>query len=223
MKKLLVVEDNQQLQVLLKQSLAGQYSVTQAYSLAAAYQNLETTKFELVMIDRVLPDGDGIELIEYLADYSYPTKVLALTTKADVQDRVQGLESGADDYLAKPFNLGELKLRIQKLFNMEKQVVTEKLTLGKLEFDPTTGSIRISDSKLVQLRKRESQILYCLIRYKNQVVTRQMLVDTVWAGEVEYPAISTLDVYVRRLRVILKEYSRHIKTIRGFGYMASDG
>jgi two-component system response regulator TctD len=217
MKKILLVEDDLQLQQLLKSSFEKLYITSQARSLEMAYAELEKSKYDLVLVDRGLPDGDGLELIEYLHDTHYQTKVLALTTKAQLQDRVEGLEQGADEYLSKPFGLAEVKLRIDKLLRIDKKINTTVLTLGTYEFIPTMGVLKINERE-VTFRKREAQIFECLLRYKNQVVGRETIIADVWAGEDLYPTETTLDVYIRRIRVLLGSQSSLIKTIRGFGY-----
>ena len=217
MKKILLVEDDLQLQQLLKSSFEKLYITSQARSLEMAYDLLEKSKYDLVLVDRGLPDGDGLELIEYLHDTHYQTKVLALTTKAQLHDRVEGLEQGADEYLSKPFALAEVKLRIDKLLRIDKKINTAVLTLGRYEFFPTMGVLKI-DERDVTFRKREAQIFECLLRYKNQVVSREAIIADVWAGEELYPTETTLDVYIRRIRVLLGTQSNLIKTIRGFGY-----
>lgn len=221
MKKILFIEDDTQLQKIFKTTFETLYDCTIVGSLEDAYASLSSDKFEVVVVDRVLPDGDGLELIEYLSDSAYKTKVIALSAKSSVPERIRGLEQGADEYLAKPFSLSELKLRIQKLCAIDKLVLEESIRVGNFELLPEKGIVSIQ-GKQIQLRKKEMEILHCLFRYKNRVVTREMIIDDVWSGTDIYPTMTTLDVYIRRLRVLLKEYSSVIETVRGFGYRFTD-
>lgn len=221
MKKLLILEDDLTLQNILLSTFSTSYVTTVVGTLAAAYNQLSQNKFDIMIVDRRLPDGDGLELIEYMHDTAYQTKVLALTGRAGVADRVTGLEKGADEYLAKPFALAELKIKVEKLAQIEKIIENQSVLKKSFEFFPDTGII-VSNSLQLQLRRREAQIFYCLLRYANQVVTRQMLITDVWSGEEELPTNTTLDVYIRRLRVVLGSLSSHIITIRGFGYKFQD-
>lgn len=217
MKKILIIEDDLQLQSLLQNAFQNYYHCSVASSLAGAYALLDYTKFDLLIVDRKLPDGDGLEIIEYLHDTVYQTKLLALTSQAELPDRLEGLEHGADDYLAKPFALAELKIKVSKLLKLEKRIEQFALQAGPFEFVPGTGMITLGERE-IHLRKREAEIFHCLLRYKNQVVTRDMLINDVWEGKAMYPSATTLDVYIRRIRVLLQEYSNLITTVRGFGY-----
>lgn len=221
MKKILIIEDDPTLQKSLQSLLSQHYSCETASSLQESFSLIDAKKYELVIVDRMLPDGDGLEVIEYLHDSFYQTKVLALTHQSAVDDRIHGLEQGADEYLAKPFSFTELKLKVKKLLWMEKLKIASLLKAGSLEFNPETGIIFIENTQ-VRLRKKEAEIFRCLLRYKNQVVSRDMIIDDVWAGSELIPSETTLDVYIRRIRVLLKEYHRIITTVRGFGYCLKD-
>ncbi len=221
MKKILILEDDQQLQKLLQNAFKYLYDCTLAGTLSAAYAALDTTAFDLVVIDRRLPDGDGLEVIEYLHDTAYQTKIVALSSRGELQDRLAGLEGGADEYLAKPFSLAELKIKIEKLLKVDKKIEQSIIKSGNITFCSETGVVTFGN-KEINLRRREAEILHCLLRYKNQVVTREMIMDDVWASEDSYPSATTLDVYIRRLRVLLEDYSKLITTIRGFGYKFTD-
>lgn len=221
MKQILIVEDDLQLRGLLSNAFKSRCGCTAVSTLAAAYTALKNKKFDLVLVDRGLPDGDGVELIEYVHDSLYQTKLLALTSRAELADRLEGLERGADEYLAKPFALAELKLRVEKLLKIDKRQEKSTIKAGVLEFIPETGVIKVGKRE-ANLRRREAEILHCLLRYKNQVVTREMIIDDVWAGKDVYPSATTLDVYIRRIRVMLQEQSKLITTIRGFGYKFTD-
>lgn len=217
MKKLLLVEDDLSLQTILNSALSQNFKCYSVKSLTAAYDICEKQVFDVAIVDRGLPDGDGLDLIEFLYDVAFQTKVIALTSKSAVIERVTGLEAGADEYLAKPFSLAELKLKVQKFADMEKLHSQEVLTIGKLQFYPETGTL-IAPGKSIHLRKKEAFIFHCLARYKNQVVSRETIIAEVWSSESIYPSQTTLDVYIRRIRILLGEYHAVIQTVRGFGY-----
>lgn len=217
MNSILILEDDRALQKTLQSSLESNYNCTVVGTVQAAYAALERKSFELVVVDRVLPDGDGMEIISYVSEVAYKTRVLALSRKATISDRVVGLEAGADDYLPKPFALAELTLKVKKLLLMEKMIPDLQTRAGSFELLPQKGVLSIN-GKTIQLRKKESEILHCLMKYKNSIVTREMLITDVWSGSGELPTDTTLDVYIRRIRVLLGEYSTAITTVRGFGY-----
>lgn len=220
MKHILIVENNALLATTLLEHLKSKkYFCTICDSIETAIAELERFSYDLIILDRVLDDGDGIEVAEFVSDFNYQTKILILSDLSQTNDRIQGLEKGADDYLAKPFSLTELTIKIHKLLHTQKIKDVEQLTLGDITIVPDTGELCINDKKLL-VRKKEIRLLACLIRHKNQVVSREKIIDLVWEGSYELPTQSTLDVYVRRLRITLGKYKSYIKTVRGFGYMA---
>jgi DNA-binding response OmpR family regulator len=192
-----------------------------ASTISASYKELEKQPFDLVIIDRLLPDGDAIEIIAYIQESFFSTRIIAISQLYQVDEKIRGLELGADDYLPKPFALGELKLKIKKLLNYVKTTEEKVQLLGSLSFDPESGLLCIDNTKAT-LRKKESAILECLFKYKNRVVSREKLVENVWAHQDSMPTHTTLDVYIRRIRMSMKEYGSHIVTKRGFGYMLID-
>ena len=139
---------------------------------------------------------------------------------SEVADKVKTLQQGADDYLAKPFSSQELLIRIQRLLEKEKVLPQDYYSVGEVKLYPETGQLLLRDKKIT-LRKRESQVLACLLKKPKQVVTRAMLIDQIWRGQDDIPCYSTLDVYVRRIRMVLGQKFNVIKTVRGFGYMAA--
>lgn len=216
---ILVLEDDLELGKALKQVLtdAG-YLVKQVATIAGAYDILGKTGFDLVIIDRMVGDGDGLEIAGFLKDVSFGTKVLFLTHKNEVADRVKGLESGADDYLGKPFQTRELLLRVKVLLHRQKLKDQEYLQLGELHLQPSSGRLKLADSEC-HLRKREAEILACLIRLHGSVVSKASLIEYVWQSQDDIPTHTTLEVYIRRLRMALGKQQSMIKTVRGFGYM----
>jgi DNA-binding response OmpR family regulator len=221
MKNILLIEDDHHLRDIIATTLSKDYSLTYAKSLAESFDVLKQQTFDIVLIDRILPDGDAIEVIEYLHESSFQTKIIAISQLFHPSEKVRGLESGADDYLPKPFSLAELKLKVRKSASYEKRKQEECFTAGLLSFFPESGKVHIG-SQVSKLRKKEAAILHCLFRYKNRVVSRELIVDEVWSNHDSLPTQTTLDVYIRRIRILLKEFGRVIVTKRGFGYMLID-
>jgi DNA-binding response OmpR family regulator len=217
MKTLLLLEDDIIFAKDISATLSQICSITHVDSVDQACHLIDKQKFDLAIVDRMLPDGDGMEVICYLADISQSTKVIALTKRSQLNERIAGLEQGADDYLPKPFSLLELKLKVKKLLLFEKQENLERLSSGTISLAPSTGEVQLG-SEIVRLRKKESQILYCLMRHQNQVLPRQKIIEEAWNLDEEIPSQTTLDVYIRRLRILLKSYGKCLVTKRGFGY-----
>lgn len=222
MKKVLILEDNFELNRCLAQVVSSQgLSTIQAYSLSECYQLMETAQIELFILDRKLPDGDSIELVEYICE-SYPqSKVLFLSQLSDVSDRISAYKLGADDYLAKPFSLKEVSLKIAILLHRSKTKSSELLSAGNIRLDPNTFELHISELK-IQLRKKEAEILACLIRHRNAVVTRATVISHVWGYDDFIPTNTTLDVYIRKIRLQIKKSNTRIKTIRATGYVLAE-
>ncbi len=190
-----------------------------ACNLEQAYHKLDRSRYEIVILDRKLGPDDGTELIEYLREVSFPTKIMILSQLNRLEEKLGGLRLGADEYLAKPCCGEEILIRLEHLMVMEKRTKDKYLSLGNLKLDPLTGQLIIGHRQ-VQIRRREAQILTCLLRNKNCVVTRNKLIQTVW-GSAESPTETSVDVYIRRIRLITKN-NLTIKTVRGFGYMLID-
>jgi DNA-binding response OmpR family regulator len=218
---LLLVEDNVTTSRYISQLLPQElYVASVARTVKQAREFLTRTHFDLVILDRILPDGDGLNIAEDLYWAHREIPVLILSEKDAVEERVRGLKKGADDYLAKPFSMEELLLRISSLLSKTKQLDTYALHVGEVRMFPHTGLAFVKDAP-VYLRKRESQILSFLIRHKNQVVSRDMLIENIWRSET-VPEDETVDVYVRRIRMQLGKEGYTLKTIRGYGYLLKD-
>jgi DNA-binding response OmpR family regulator len=219
---LLIVEDDLTLSQTLCSILKSELrSITLARTVQSAYQSLQKKRFDVVLLDRCLPDGDGLEIAGYLKDHESRARVLCLSQKREVEDRINGLNVGADDYLPKPFSLAELELRLKKLLSMERKGDNRKLKAGQVYFSTHSGGIEYGQNR-VALRKKEAEVLECLFRHKNTMVTREQIVSWVWGNQEVSPSQITLDVYIRRLRVVLGPHSKMIKTVRGYGYMICD-
>jgi DNA-binding response OmpR family regulator len=220
MKHILLAENDTSLRQTLYGLLQRKgFAVSCVADLASAYEVIDKKPCDLIIIDRILDDGDGIELVSYAREVSEYSHLLCLSKLYTGKDKIQGLSQGADDYLAKPFETEELMLRVERLLSKHKVKNDQELMVGDVHLFPETGSVKTPYGE-VQLRRREAQLLACLFRYQNRVLSRDNLIEMVWKGTSEIPSYTTLDVYIRRLRVALGKSKSVIKTVRGFGYKA---
>lgn len=220
MADVLLVEDNHDLAEALCRAL-NRVGITTIFvsNLRTAYQELEKRTVEVVVLDRVLKQDNGLELLEYLQDAHAHVRTLIISGLGLWNDRVEGLEQGADDYLTKPFSQDEFKLRVQRLLRVEKTSKESCYELGAVKLGPDVGRLTVADRSQL-LRRREYEILSCLVRYKDTIVSRDKLISLVWRGEV--PTYNTIDTYVRRIRQHLGPYAHYIQTHRGLGYLAKE-
>jgi DNA-binding response OmpR family regulator len=217
--RILVVEDSRRLAGIIRRGLQEEaYTVDNAYDGEEAQYMAETTPFDLIILDIMLPKKDGLTVCRELRAKKVNTLVLMLTAKDTVEDRVLGLDAGADDYLIKPFAFNELLARVRALLRREGLVKTSKLQVGDLAMDVLTRDVWRGDRK-IELTAKEYAILEYFMRRPNVVVTRTMLGESVW--DYEFDGISNIiDVYVRRLRRKLDVDGQGslIQTLRGAGY-----
>ncbi len=217
---ILLVENDQALVAQLTAVLSVfKTPIVTAHTLAQAEELLCEHTPEVMILDRILDDGDGLELAQIVHNDALPTRVLILSSLGTLQERLRGLEQGVDDYLPKPFSLSELVLKVKTLLYRRKENPTKTLTLGPMSISPETGELTLGKIH-TKLRKREMEIFASLVRYKNQVLSRDKLIDLVWGQADDLPTHATLDVYIRRIRMALGGDSECIETVRGFGYRA---
>jgi two-component system response regulator TctD len=221
--RVLVVEDNDELSDLLGQGLrrAG-YEVDRAADVGTARTALSATRYAAVILDLGLPDGDGMSVLRELRHGSDGTPVLLLTARARVQDRVAGLQAGADDYLVKPFAFDELLARLQALLRRPGQFLGSSLKLTNLTFDTHSRQITIDDTPRI-LPAREADVLEHLLRRKGNVVSKKFLEDQIFGHTVEFGS-NAVEVYVHRLRKHLSDFGARINihTVRGVGYLIAE-
>jgi len=217
--RVLVVEDSRRLAGIVKRGLLEEgYAVDNAYDGEEAEYMAESTPFDIVILDIMLPKKDGLAVCRDLRAKAVNTPILMLTAKDSVEDKVTGLDSGADDYLVKPFAFSELLARVRALLRREVLPKTQKLQIGELILHPLSREVWKSGAAL-ELTAKESAILEYFMRRPNAVVTRTMLGESVW--DYEFDGLSNvIDVYVRRIRQKIDEAGRPslIQTVRGAGY-----
>jgi DNA-binding response OmpR family regulator len=221
--RLLVVEDNEQLAELLGKGLqtAG-YETDVLSSLEEASTVLRTTFYAALILDLGLPDGDGLKLLRELRHRNNPIPVLVLTARGGLNDRVQGLRSGADDYLVKPFALEELLARLEAQLRRPGHLLGSLLRIANLEFDTRNRQASIDDQPQL-LSARETAVLELLMRSKGRVVSKKQVEDHIFghSGDI---ASNAIEVYVHRLRKQLSERGAKVQvhTIRGVGYLIAE-
>ncbi len=217
--RVLVVEDSRRLAGIIKRGLLEEgYAVDNAYDGEEAQYMAETTPFDIIILDIMLPKKDGLAVCRDLRAKAVSTPILMLTAKDSVEDRVTGLDCGADDYLVKPFAFSELLARIRALLRREVLPKTQKFQVGDLSLDPQSREVWRDGTRL-ELTAKEYAILEYFMRRPNAVVTRTMLGESVW--DYEFDGLSNvIDVYVRRIRQKIDQDGQAslIQTVRGAGY-----
>ena len=217
--RLLIVEDDARIRTFLVRGLTEEgFAVdTAADGEDGAFKSADPA-YDLIILDVMLPGKDGWEILRSLQGRPERPRVLVLTAKDDVADRVRGLDSGADDYLVKPFSFEELLARLRALLRRPRQNNDWVLRIGPLTVDRTTRRVRWAEQK-VDLSAREFAILECLARHPGHVVTRTRVYEHVWNEQME-PMSNTIDVHVKEIRRKLAAAGGHrvISTVRGAGY-----
>ncbi|HXN69784.1 MAG TPA: response regulator transcription factor [Bradyrhizobium sp.] len=221
--RLLVVEDNEQLAELVTKGLqAAGYETDVLSTLEEASAVLRTTFYAGLILDLGLPDGDGLALLREIRHLGNPIPVIVLTARGGLHDRVQGLRSGADDYLVKPFALEELIARLEAQLRRPGHLLGSSLRIANLEFDTQNRQASIDDQPQL-LSARETAVLELLMRSKGRVVSKKQVEDHIFghSGEV---ASNAIEVYVHRLRKQLSERGARVQvhTIRGVGYLIAE-
>jgi len=216
--RILVVEDDRRLSSIIKRGLVEEgYAVDTVYDGEEGQYFAESTTYDLIILDIMLPKKDGLQVCRDLRVKKINAPILMLTARDTVEDKVIGLDAGADDYMVKPFAFNELLARIRALLRRESLVKTPKLHVGELEMDTLTREV-LYKGKLIELTNKEYIILEYFMRHPNMVISRTMLENHAW--DYEFDSISNLiDVYIRKLRrKIGGDGDSPIQTVRGAGY-----
>lgn len=218
--KIIAIEDEPHMAEFLRMELTHEgYDVVVVNDGLEGYQLLEENRYDLILLDIMLPGMSGIEICRRVRKFC-DTHIIMLTAKGDVSDVVNGLDTGADDYLAKPFMLEELLARIRAVFRKKRK--DTKLAIYDLTLDTELHAVQ-RGLKDIELTKKEFDMLHILLVNKNKVMTREVLLDKVWGYDYanDYNAV---DVFIRHLRAKIDEdYERKIiTTVRGVGYVIKD-
>ena len=220
---ILVVEDEKKVAGFLKKGLQEEsYTVDMAYDGEEALLFAAMNYYDLIILDIMLPKKDGMEVLKTLRAQGFSTPVLMLTAKDALQDKVQGLDSGADDYLTKPFAFAELLARIRALFRRGKPTNEVSLTAADLALDPSTHKVQRA-GKPIELTNKEYALLEYFLRNKGQVLTRTLINEHVW-GYRFATGTNIVDVYVNYLRNKIDHGfdKKLIHTVRGVGYVLKE-
>jgi len=227
---ILLVEDEENLHETLKLNLELEgYSVTSAFDGNTALKALQAEYFDLLIMDIMLPELDGINVTETVRLNNNEVPILILSAKNSSADRVLGLKKGADDYMTKPFNLEELLLRVKKLIEknkklQDKESIGNNYVFGNNTIDFKAQEATIRNGEKIQLSKKETMLLKLLIENKNDVVPREKILQAVWGYNV-YPTTRTIDNFILNFRKYFEEDSRNPKyfhSVRGVGYKYSE-
>jgi DNA-binding response OmpR family regulator len=224
--RVLVVEDEQKVANALREGLEGEKcEVAVERTGEAAFFRLTTEMFDVILLDLTLPGRDGLEILKTLRERGVKTPVLILTARDTLEDRVMGLDTGADDYLVKPFAFAEVLARIRALVRRGRAGETRRLVVADLEVDLTTRQVTRAGQP-VDLTLREFELLEYLARYQGQVVSREALVRDVWKEPSRStPLDNVIDVHIARLRrkIDADPDNKLIHTVRGVGFVLRVG
>jgi DNA-binding response OmpR family regulator len=218
--RILLVEDELEMARLIASNLgdAG-YIVDRVGSLSEGGAALSVARYSVILLDRRLPDGDGVSLMSRIRGRMPGVPVLILTALDDVANRVGGLDAGADDYLTKPFAIEELLARIRAALRRPGGENQPAIQCGRLRFDPSSRRVDVDDKPVV-LKRRELSLIEALIRRTGRVVARETLMDEVYGFDDDIQS-NTLDAHISRLRARLAQLQAGvlIHPVRGVGYM----
>ncbi|PCJ85678.1 MAG: phosphate regulon transcriptional regulatory protein PhoB [Thiotrichaceae bacterium] len=218
---ILIVEDDSGIQEMLKYSLSAEgYTLFQAYTVKEGWEIVQSKAIDLVLLDWMLPDNSGIDLLHRIRKYHSKLPVIMVTAKAEEEDRILGLDVGADDYVTKPFSVRELSARIQAV--LRRALPDEQaVQIGELFLDPSSHRVKVGEAELA-LSPTEFRLLHYFMSHTDRVFTRAQLLDQVW-GEQVYVEERTVDVHIRRLRKQLSGFSLDalLQTVHGSGYRFS--
>jgi DNA-binding response OmpR family regulator len=217
--RILLIEDNRRLNTSLKMSLIDDgYAVDSAYDGEEGQDLAEMTPYDAIILDIMLPKKDGLEVCRDLRQQRINTPIIMLTAKDTVEDRVLGLDSGADDYLVKPFAFQELRARLRALLRRDASDKSGTLTIANLTLDPAAHIVE-RDGKPIDLTAKEFALLEYFMRNPNRLITRQMAETHIWSYDFDGTS-NVVDVYVRRLRRKVDDPFdvKLLETLRGAGY-----
>lgn len=216
--KILLVEDNKKLSDIVKQMFEEScFVVDCVYDGESGESRARTGNYDVIILDILLPEKSGLEVCKNLRNENVMTPILMLTALGELENKIEGLDSGADDYLVKPFELTELLARVRALLRRPTQQFVDVLIVHDLELNPVTRIVRHND-EIMELTLKEFMVLEYLMRNAGQIITREQLLEHCW--DFAYSAFSNItDVYIKQLRKKLHDTDQQIiKTVRGIGY-----
>ncbi|MBP3834663.1 MAG: response regulator transcription factor [Prevotella sp.] len=219
--KILVIEDNREFRELLVHSLRSErYVVETAEDYSSACSKVFIYEYDCILLDIMLPDGNGLDLLREASRRGLRLNVIILSAKDSVEDKVAGLQLGADDYLPKPFHLSELHARIRSLLRRVNQQVDNTMQIANLSIDTASYTVSV-DGQAIELGRKEYDILMFLINRQGRLVEKQTLAEAVWGDFIDQADnFDFIYAQMKNLRKRLKEAGAQveIKTVYGFGY-----
>ncbi|MDD5622597.1 MAG: response regulator transcription factor [Actinomycetota bacterium] len=221
--RLLVIEDEKSLLKIITRRLKEEgYSVDAVTNGRDGENYIYSTDYDCIILDIMIPVVDGLTLLRRIREKKISTPVLLLTARDSIEDRVVGLDTGADDYLVKPFSFDELLARVRALLRRQKEKRDIVLSLGDLKLDTVTREVKRGD-RSIELTSKEYSILEYFLKNKNRVLTKSQIAEHVWNYDFEYNS-NIVEVYIRYLRRKIDEDFKNklIHTIRGGGYVLRD-
>ena len=218
--RVLVVEDEEKIAQFLRKGLSEKgYSVEAVPDADAALERLDTGPFDLIVLDLLLPGSrDGLELCREIRSRGIPSKILMLTARDTVENKIEGLDAGADDYLVKPFSFRELLARLRALSRRTETAEPGPLVHGEMTYDPDSREVR-RRGEVIRLTAREGALFELLLRRRGKVVSRSEIQARIWEDSFDL-STNIIDVYINALRRKLDSGEREklIQTVRGVGY-----
>lgn len=217
--RILIIEDDRKTAALLGSTLEqADFDVVTAADGESGLTEALKGGFDVLVLDIMLPKRDGLSVVRTMREHGDATPVLMLSARGEVQQRVDGLDAGADDYLPKPYAASELLARLRSLLRRKTNAKPSMVTVADLSFDFATRETR-RGGRRIELSSRESLLLECLLRAEGEVVSRMDIIRAVWEYDFD-PGTNLVDVYVRRLRDKLDREGAPalIQTVRGLGY-----
>lgn len=221
--KVLIVEDDRILSDTIKQCIEKKYSVEQAYDGYEGYMFAKENIYDVIILDLMMPEMNGYEVLSKLRNNQILTPVLILTAKDSLSDKVKGLNSGADDYLVKPFEREELLARLEAIIRRNNGFfLNNTLEFKGLKMNLQNRTVTI-DGKEINLQGKQFDLLEYLIHSKDTIITKEQIFDKIWGFDSD-TSTNVVEVYASSLRKELKKYGydKYIKTLRRVGYILSD-
>ncbi len=219
--KLLLIED----EIALADNIHAYLSTSEvvcevATSYSIAIDKLGIYKYDIIILDIMLPDGNGLDIVRYLKDQQLESGILIISAKNSLDDRVDGLELGADDYLTKPFHLSELNARLKAIYRRRKFQGHKTIQINDLQIDTDNHEVNIGE-QLVELTVKEYELLLFFVSNKNRVLTKQTIAEHLWGDNVDF--LDSFDFVYQHIKNLRKKIAAtggqdNIKTIYGLGY-----
>lgn len=221
--KLLIIEDDKYISETIKEITQDMFEIEQAFDGEEGLFLAEQNIFDVIILDIMLPNMNGYEVLQNLRDQNITTPVIMLTAKGGIEDKIKGFKVGADDYLVKPFYREELLLRLEAIIRRSGGEFKENIiTFKDLKMNLKNKTVTIEE-ELVKLNGKQFDLLEYLITNKNTILTKEQIFDRIWGFESD-TSTTVVEVYASNLRKSLKKfnYDLYIKTFRGLGYMLSE-